>query len=246
MAKKARTQPPPRRVQAPKQRHDARTGLSADRKRLLLYGAAGAGLVALAVVLVVVLAGGKSGNAGSVQNVTAAMNAAGCSVATTKAAPSAEHIGSLNVTVRYSTFPPVSGRHYVQPAIWGNYTQPVDPRQAVHNQEHGGIVIWVGPNVSPAERQKISDFYDESPNAMLVTPIENATKGVKYPQHAAPGSKIYLTAWTVEIKNGNVTSGQNVIASCPHFNEKAFESFRNEFRGTGPERFPVNSLTPGT
>jgi Protein of unknown function (DUF3105) len=116
----------------------------------------------------------------------------------------------------------------------------------VHNQEHGGIVIWVGPDVSPAERRQISDFYDESPNAMLVTPIDEQSKGVKYPAHAKPDSKVYLTAWTVEIKNGAVTSGQDVIANCPRFGEKAFTAFRDEFRGTGPERFPVSTLTPGT
>jgi hypothetical protein len=69
---------------------------------------------------------------------------------------------------------------------------------------------------------------------------------VRYPAHAKPDSKIYLTAWTVDIKNGNITEGQNVIATCPRFSEKAFSAFRDEFRGTGPERFPVSTLTPGT
>ena len=247
MAKKARTPPPPRKVQAPKQRHETRRGLGPDRTRLILYGAAGAGLVAVAVVLVVVLAGKSGGKAGSVATVRPTLNAAGCSVATSPAAPSAQHISNFNQSVTYSTYPPVSGRHYYIPAIWGNYTQVVDPRQAVHNEEHGGIDIWVGPDVPAAERQKISDFYDESPNAMLVTPIDNTSKGVKYPKHAAPDSKVYLTAWTVTIdKSGAVTSGQNVIATCRGFNEKAFRAFRDEFRGKGPERFPVSSLQPGT
>jgi hypothetical protein len=80
---------------------------------------------------------------------------------------------------------------------------------------------------------------------MLVTPIDDETKGVRYPTHAKPGSKIYLTAWTATIANGNVTS-KNVLASCPRFDEKAFTAFRDEFRGKGPERFPVSQLTPGT
>jgi hypothetical protein len=213
---------------------------------MLLYGLSGAGLVALGVVLVVILAGGKSGPAGNPKSVGTTMRAAGCTLSMSTASPSAQHISSLAQTVSYSTYPPVSGRHYVSPAIWGNYTQEVDPRQAVHNEEHGGIVIWLGPNVPPAERQQISDFYDESPNAMLVTPIAASTAGVKYPKHAPPGSKIYLSAWTVEIKSGNIVSGTNVIATCPHFDEKAFKAFRDEFRGKGPERFPVSQLTPGT
>ena len=246
MAKKPRTPPPPRRVQAPKQRHAPRQGLGDARKRLILYGAAGAGLVGLAVVLIVILAGGKNAKSGNPGTVAATLKAAGCTLATSKAAPSAQHISSFDQSVTYSTYPPVSGRHYYQPAIWGNYTQEVDPRQAVHNEEHGGIDIWVGPDVSEAERQKISDFYDESPNAMLVTPIADTAKDVEYPKHAPPDSKIYLTAWTVEIKNGNLGTGTNVIATCPRFNEKAFRAFRDEFRGKGPERFPVSVLTPGT
>lgn len=246
MAKKPRTPPPPRRVQGPKQRHTPRPGVDAARKRTILYGIAAAGLIGLAIVLVLVLRNGKDAASGNPAIVAAAMRAAGCTMATSKAAPSAQHTGSLDEPITYSSFPPVSGKHFVQPALWGNYAQEVDPRQAVHNEEHGGIVIWVGPNVGEAARQQITDFYDESPNAMLVTPIENAPKGVTYPKHAAPGAKIFLTAWTVEIKNGSVAKGTNVIATCPRFAEKAFTTFRDEFRGKGPERFPVSALTPGT
>jgi len=246
VAKKARTPPPPRRVQAPKQRHTGGGGLTPERKRTILWGAGGAVAIALVVVLVVVFTGGKSGTAGNPSSVKSALAGAGCTLATSPAAPAAEHISSFDDTVKYSTFPPVSGRHYFQPAIWGNYTQAVDPRQAVHNEEHGGIVIWVGPDVSAATRKQISDFYDESPNAMLVTPIDDESKGTKYPAHAKPDSKVYLTSWTVNIKNGNVTDGQQVIATCPRFGEKAFTAFRDEFRGKGPERFAVSSLTPGT
>jgi hypothetical protein len=246
--KKSRTPPPPRRVQAPKHRREQRPGLSPERRRLILYGVAGSGIVALAAVLIVVFAGSGSGSAGNPAAIAATMKAAGCSLTTSQAAPSAEHITSLSASthVTYSTYPPTSGRHYYIPPIWGNYTQEVDPRQAVHAEEHGGIVIWVGPGVSSAERQKINDFYDESPNAMLVTPIANTATAVAYPKHAPPDSKIYLSAWTVQIENGNIVNGKNVIATCRRFDEKAFKAFRDEFRGTGPERFPVDSLRPGT
>jgi hypothetical protein len=200
------------------------------------------------VALIVVFASGGSGKTGNPQAIAATMRAAGCTLSTSKAAPSAEHITSLSPStkVTYSTYPPVSGRHYYIPPIWNNYAQVVDPRVAVHAEEHGGIVIWVGPGVSAAERQKITGFYDESPNAILVTPIENTATAVTYPKHAPPDSKIYLTAWTTAIKNGEITDGTNVIASCPRFSEDAFKAFRDEFRGKGPERFPVSSLTPGT
>jgi hypothetical protein len=245
VAKKPRTPPPPRRVQAPKQRHAPRQGLSAERTRTILYGVAAAGAVGLVVVLVVVLAGGKSGRTGNAANIRPALTAAGCTLSTTKATPSANHTTSLNQPLKYATYPPVSGNHYYLPAIWGNYSLPVDPRQAVHNQEHGGIVIWVGPDVSAAERQQITNFYDESPNAMLVTAIENTSKGVTYPKHAPPDSKVFLTAW-VTLKPRDYDNATAQIASCPHFSEKAFAAFRDEFRGDGPEPFPVSGLKPGT
>ena len=213
---------------------------------MILFGLAGSGLVGLVVVLVVILSGGKSGPAGNPSTVAATMKAAGCTLSTSKASPSNQHTTSFDQSVTYSTYPPVSGRHYVDYAIWGNYTQEVDPRQAVHNMEHGAVVIWVGPQVSETERQQISDFYDESSNALLVTPIEDTATGVTYPKHAPPGSKIYLTAWTVEIKNGKIVKGTDVIATCPRFSLKAFRAFRDEFRGKAPERFPVSTLTPGT
>ena len=220
--------------------------MDAVRKRNLLFGIGAAALVAVAVVVVIVLASGGNSNAGNPSAIASTLKTAGCTLSTSKAAPSAEHIPDLKTHVTYSTFPPVSGRHYYIPGIWGNYQQAVDPRQAVHNGEHGGINIWVGPGVSASVRKEVDDFYDSSPNAILVTPIASTFPGITYPKHAAPGSKIYLTAWTVQIKNGNIADGKNVIAICPGFNEKAFAAFRDEFRGKGPERFPVSTLTPGT
>jgi hypothetical protein len=32
---------------------------------------------------------------------------------------------------------------------------------------------------------------------------------------------------------------------CPTFDEKAFSAFRDAYRGKGPERYPVDTLTPG-
>jgi hypothetical protein len=40
--------------------------------------------------------------------------------------------------------------------------------------------------------------------------------------------------------------GKGRLAVCSTFDEKAFKTFRDAFRGKGPERFPVDALTPGT
>lgn len=248
MAKKPRTPDPPRRVQAPQRRHAPRRGLSPERRRaLLLYGGAAGGLIALAVVLVFVLGNKGSSEAANPASIAATMRAAGCQYKDVAAEPGV-HIQTATQVVTYNTYPPTSGTHHPVPAIWGNYSQPVDPRQAVHNMEHGGVVIWYGPQISEAERKKIDDFYNASPNAMLVTPIEPAAKYVKYPAHKGLTTQIALTAWTAGIKDNEVVNARGVVAICPRFNEKAFTAFRDTMRGHGPEsgRFPVDSLKPGS
>jgi hypothetical protein len=188
------------------------------------------------------------GDAGDPARIVPVLEAAGCEV---DAAPADEatHITGRNQVVTYQTYPPTTGRHHPVPAIWGKYSQPVDPRQVVHNLEHGGVVIWFGPQLSDADRNKLSDFYDESPNALLVTPIDEQARFVRYPPHEPLTTELALTAWTTPIDPGNASPagrGQGVIAICPHFDRGAFVAFRDEFRGKGPERFPVNRLTPGS
>jgi hypothetical protein len=246
VAKKPRTPDPPRRVQAPQRRHAPRTGLSPERRRaLLLYGGAAGGLIALAVVLVIVLGNRGESEAANPAAIAATMRAAGCQYKDVPAAPGT-HITTATQTVTYDTYPPTSGMHHPAPAIWGNYSQPVDPRQAVHDLEHGGIVIWYGPRISDAQRTAITDFYNDSPNGILVTPIEANAKYVKYPPHKPLTTEIALSAWTAGTKDDEVVNARAVLAVCPRFDDKAFTTFRDTFRGKGPERFSVDSLKPGT
>jgi hypothetical protein len=138
--------------------------------------------------------------------------------------------------VRWSTFPPSAGGHYGIWSVWGFYRAPVNPRQVVHNLEHGGVVIWWGPEVPASTVDKLEQFYRESPDAMFGTPI------------AGLGKKIALTAWTGDpttyYRNGDYGMGH--IAVCPEFDQKAFEAFRDAYRGEGPEGIPASSNTPGS
>lgn len=43
--------------------------------------------------------------------------------------------------VTYNSIPPVGGPHWPVPAAWGNSTVPVPDERAVHNMEHGGVVV---------------------------------------------------------------------------------------------------------
>ena len=217
MAKKTRTPPPPRTVQAPRRR-DTRHGGGGDdrRRRLLLYGLAASGLLILGVVVLVIAL--TSGGDGGSKALAQTMQAAGC---TLKTYPNQgrTHV-ALNNKFKYNSFPPTSGPHYFQPLLWGNYDEPVRQIQAVHNLEHGGIAIQYGSKVPRGTVDRLTTFYQEDANALVLAPLP------------ALGNKIALTAWTH-------------LATCTTFSEKAFTAFRDEYRYHGPERFPPSSLEPG-
>jgi Protein of unknown function (DUF3105) len=244
VAKKPRTPPPPRKVQAPKQRHDPKTH-NAERQKRLLYIFAGAGVVGLIVALVIVLSGGKTHDAAksSDKTVAAAMKAAGCTFVTKPVLPPVHkgktfHEDSPTDTtkVKWSTFPPSGGGHYPSWAIWAFYRDPVSPNRVVHNEEHGGVALWWGPKVPSATVDQLSSFYDQSPEGMIGTPI------------AGLGNKVAISAWTGDpskyYKDGYFGVGH--LATCPRFDEKAFATFRDAYRGHGPEGVPLSSDQPGT
>jgi len=181
----------------------------------------GIGALVGAIILAVVLTRNGNGSKG-VLNSTAIkdLEAVGC-IYRSYPSEGRGHVTSLAAKVNYRTFPPTSGTHYYIPAIWNRYTQPLVLVQEVHNLEHGGVIVQYGSKVPQATVQKLVDFYGSSPNGMLLAPLPKL------------GDKIALTAWTR-------------LATCTTFDEKAFSAFRDAFRGKGPERFPVASLTPGS
>ncbi|HZO50218.1 MAG TPA: DUF3105 domain-containing protein [Gaiellaceae bacterium] len=246
MAKKARTPPPPPRPrqQGPRRRdtRGPRRPLGLDRRGLLAGIAVGA--VVAAVILVVVLTRGGGGGGGAALSASelSTIRAAGCSVITRPPLPPTHdanfHADSPTLTtkVRWSTFPPSAGGHYATPAVWGFYRQPVNPRQVVHNEEHGGLIIWWGERVPAATVSKLEAFYNESPVSVLGTPIQGLD------------SKVALTAWTGDpsryTRNGYYGVGH--VMTCTRFDEKAFALFRDAFRGKGPEGVPMEANRPGT
>jgi uncharacterized protein DUF3105 len=247
MAKKPRTPDPPRKVQAPKVRHKQAAGSGfAMPGTNMLIGVGLVGVVALAIALIVVLSGSGSTapnvSAADVTKARTALVAAGCTLDSQRASAEQQHMSDPNQVVRYPTFPASSGIHNPTTSIWGNYRLPVDPRQAVHNLEHGGIAIWYGSDISAADREALDRFYDEDEFGMIVSPIEDPYPRVQYPKHEQLASKIAMTVWT---GNTETHEGTVYIATCPRFDEAAFTAFRDAFRGKGPERFPVSQMVPG-
>ena len=193
MAKKSRTPPPPkgpqRGVQAPQRRDTKSSGTGRQLPHVPRWGLAAGGVVLVAVIAVVALLLAS----GSSADIKSTMIKAGCTYRDVapfppKKDPTNYHadVPSLTTPTKglWSTDPPSAGGHYPLWAVWGFYRSPVNPRQVVHNEEHGAVVIWWGPKVPKATVDKLQAFYNQQPDSVFGTP---------YP---SLGDKIALTAWT--------------------------------------------------
>jgi hypothetical protein len=245
VAKKAKVPRPP--VQAPRRRGRAPSGSPLAALPAWGWGA-GAAVVAAGIVAVVLAVGGGGSSAGSTAAVKAAMLAAGCTYRDVPPLPPRRDklnyhadVPTLSTPTKglWSTFPPSAGAHYGLWAVWGFYRSPVNPRQVVHNEEHGGVVIWWGPKVPRSTVDELNAFYDEQPVGVFGTPI------------AGLDDKIALTAWTGDPAtyyrpvHGKIDYGMGHIAVCSRFDQKAFAAFRDAFRGKGPEGIPLADDKPG-
>jgi uncharacterized protein DUF3105 len=228
--KKSRVPPPPRTSQGPQQRAagpQRRVESGGPRRLNLWFVVIGAAIViAVAGVGIATFRGGgaeASGPSGSCDRATFPPMGR-------------QHIQKLSKGFEYNSFPPTSGPHYPpgpkSPVVWNVYDSPLDEVAVVHNLEHGGIVIQYGSNVPDSVVQQIVQWYQSSPNGIVVAPLPD---DVHAPRPPDASEKIYLTAWTHEM-------------TCPTFDEGAFSSFRDDYRGPSgdaPEKFPLSELTPG-
>ncbi len=209
-----------------------------DRGRKMLYGVSALGIVVLVVAVLLIALGGGGTSAAAVAK---DMSAAGCTYKTVNAyvPPGGHtHVNSLTAKLPWNTSPPSNGQHYPYWAVWGFWTEPINPRRVVHNEEHGGVVVWWGSQVSQATIAQLREWYNEEPTGSFGTP---------YP---SLGSKIAITAWTGDPSHyqQNGYYGQGHIATCTRYTpatKKAFETFRKAFRGKGPEGIPLSADQPG-
>ncbi len=244
LARKARTPAPPRRpVQAPKVRSTPKTSTpEEDRKRLLmLVLIAASGLAALAIVVAFLVFGSGGGGGGSADSgIAKTMRDAGYtfnSYPAMKNISNHSDVKTVEQKVEWNSNPPTSGPHYGQWALWGAYDRPVPLTMSTHNLEHGGIVMHYGPDVPPAEVEKLRDFYRDDPNGMLLSPLPSA------------GDKIVVSAWYYDEAKGaddDDYRGEGKQVKGTKVDAGALEDFRDEFRYKGRERIPAENLQPGT
>lgn len=160
----------------------------------------------------------------SLAEAEASLREAGCTVQAYPAT-SAGHFDDPEKKVEYNSSPPTNGDHYYLPVIWGRYLEAVNPRQLVHNLEHGGIAIQYGNEVTDESFARIRDFYFGDRNGVILAPLDEL------------GRRIALTAWIVgpEVAAKDPRFGAGYVALCPDFDEDAFGDFRSAFRYRGPE-----------
>ena len=157
------------------------------------------------------------------------MSAAGCNYKTVTAyVPPGQgvHVPSLTKKFPWNTDPPSNGQHYPLWAVWGFYTSPINPRMVVHNEEHGGVILWWGPKVPASTVEQLRTFYNEQPDGSFGTP------------YAKLGSKVAITAWTGDpARYGhNNYFGQGHIAICPRLDAKTLTGVRGVPQGLPRQR----------
>ena len=217
------------RVKAPKQRA-ATSSDDTQRRTLAIIG--GVLLGALVVGVVLFAAAGRGGGSVDEESARADLEAAGCTFQSFPGV-SRRHINDPGARPKeWNSFPPTSGPHYVTPAVYGFYTEPVELARVLHGLEHGGVYMLYGSKVPADTPEKLREIYDRDQRGLVVAPLPEL------------GDKVALGAWTAA-NPGSAEVGTGHLAKCAHVDKKAFEAFIKAFRGRGPEGVPLNLLQPG-
>jgi len=121
----------------------------------------------------------------------------------------------VNGDVTYRTNPPAGGNHSPTPAGAGVFTATNTPpdNQLVHSLEHGYVVIWHRPDISPGVLDDLKALAGRSAKDVLIVPRESL------PQPVA------ATAWH-----------RRLLCSQPDL--QALELFVTTYRNKGPEKVP--------
>ena len=122
-------------------------------------------------------------------------------------------------SIAYPSHPPTSGQHAASPATWGFHTEPIVDELAVHNLEHGGVVVSYN-NIPADDLAKVRALLSSYPRdqygevKLLIRPYEKITPGT-----------ITLTAW-------------NWIDELPSYDEARVKAFMDAHLNKCCEQVP--------
>ncbi len=96
---------------------------------------------------------------------------------------------------QYNSNPPTSGPHAAAPAAWGVHDEAVAKEQAVHNMEHGGVVVWYNCNggETPLTTEGCAQLRDRL--AAIVRSALDDGLFILMTPYAEMENQIALTAW---------------------------------------------------
>ena len=104
------------------------------------------------------------------------------------------HVQS-GVTVQYNSNPPTNGKHSGGAAPWGISEEPVARELAVHNMEHGGVVIWYNCDGGPQPLDEPAcDRLLEDLTGVVDPRVDDGLYIVVTP-YSEMENRIALTAW---------------------------------------------------
>ena len=212
-----------------------------QRKRMVGYGLGGLLVIVVAVLLIVLAMGGDDGSSGAnassdvlpgsgsvpeqkVFEVAPAAEAAGCKLESRRA-NSREHTTNLDEQIKYATNPPSAGRHYVEPATDGAYSDAPRDAELVHGLEHGRVIVWFKPNLPKEQRADLKAMFDADSYQMFLVPRAD----MPYP--------VAASAWNAE----PVPNGTGRMMTCEQVTPELYDAlraFRDEHRSRGPEPIP--------
>ena len=232
MARKDRAPNPPKRPQAP-QRRSTPSGPRDERQRRLLYIVAATGLIGLAIVLGVVFLAGGGGD----DDLASTMESAGCELKTVQAQVG-DHSAELDATSnpKWNTDPPTSGPHNPTPAVYGEYPDPLEDRagRAQPRARRRLCPLWAPGTCSDrgaAERLLQRGHHRDAAGAL--------------PQARQQGRARRL--------DGAGRLRARRARTAPRTSPRARSSTRTRsrpsattFASAAPERFPPDSLAPGS
>lgn len=161
-------------------------------------------IIGIAMLVAVIMFGrdGKGINGPDLEAVGVTAEAAACGESKEEAiAEKNEHTPQNGDPVNYTVAPPTSGNHSPTPLPFGKRFYSRDenppPERAVHNLEHGYIVVWYDSKVTDAQVSVLEEAASGAEGKFLVVPW---TRG------DFPGDKhIVLTSWGQKQECGDVS-----------------------------------------
>ncbi len=106
-----------------------------------------------------------------------------------------DHLGQGETFDGYNSNPPTSGPHAPRPADWGVSSVPLPKEVAVHNMEHGGVVIWYNCNGGPQPLDEAACLELHDKLAAVTNAARDQGKLVLLTTYQDMDHRIALTAW---------------------------------------------------